>query len=100
MGSSHSHVVNYQQYTPKTCGVDYKTNCILIDDKIVTQKPADDTVALQDLNADGGIDWRTKGAVPPVRNQGACGSSEIFAAVNMVESAHFIASGKMENLSI
>ena len=33
-------------------------------------------------------------------NQGSCGSSEIFASVSMVESAHFIASGKMEKLSL
>jgi len=54
---------------------------------------------LTDLSQGKGIDWRTKGAVAGVPNLGQCGNSDLFATVNMIESAHFIASGKMESFS-
>ena len=51
---------------------------------------------LTDSSPAQGIDWRTKGAIPTVSNMGQCANTDIFATVNMIESAHFIASGKME----
>jgi KDEL-tailed cysteine endopeptidase len=45
------------------------------------------------------VDWRSSGAVTPVRNQGQCESSYAFAAVGAVEGAHKIASGHLISLS-
>jgi C1A family cysteine protease len=45
------------------------------------------------------IDWRTRGAVTPVRNEGQCGSSYAFAAVAAVEGAHRIMTGQLVALS-
>jgi len=45
------------------------------------------------------VDWRTSGAVQPVRNQGKCGASYAFAAVAAVESLHAIMSGERLSLS-
>jgi C1A family cysteine protease len=50
-------------------------------------------------NLQDAVDWRSKGAVNPVKNQGACGSCWTFGAIATVEGAHFIKSGKLLSLS-
>jgi C1A family cysteine protease len=45
------------------------------------------------------FDWRTKGVVPGVRDQGPCGSCWAFGTVGIMESAVKIATGVMTDLS-
>jgi KDEL-tailed cysteine endopeptidase len=45
------------------------------------------------------VDWRTKGAVNPVKNQGQCGSCWAFGAVACVEAAHFLKTGDLLSIS-
>lgn len=58
------------------------------------------TVSLQALQAlPSSIDWRSRGAVTPVKNQGSCGSCWAFGATGAMEGAVRISTGTLHNLS-
>jgi hypothetical protein len=46
------------------------------------------------------IDWRAKGCVNAVRDQGNCGSCWAFSAIASLECANFLKSGKLPILSV
>jgi len=45
-------------------------------------------------------DWRTRGIIPPVKDEGELGSVVYFAVVDAIEAANAFATGKMPSLSI
>ena len=45
------------------------------------------------------VDWRTAGALNPVKNQGSCGSCWAFAAIGSMEAHHFLKYNTLLSLS-
>ncbi|XP_018577102.1 cathepsin L-like proteinase [Anoplophora glabripennis] len=56
-------------------------------------------VDLDAVAAPSSIDWRDKGVVSEVKNQGSCGGCWAFSATGAMESAYAIKTGKLLSLS-
>ncbi|KAH1252151.1 Cysteine protease XCP2 [Glycine max] len=53
----------------------------------------------KDVELPKSVDWRKKGAVAPVKNQGSCGSCWAFSTVAAVEGINQIVTGNLTSLS-
>merc|ERR1712159_912237 len=66
--------------------------------KAENKKP-NPVVVFDESNLADSVDWTTKGAVTPVKNQGQCGSCWAFSTTGSTEGAYQIATGKLLSFS-
>merc|ERR1711959_195179 len=63
------------------------------------QKKPNPVKIFSEENLASSVDWTTKGAVTPVKNQGQCGSCWAFSTTGATEGAMQIATGKLQSFS-
>jgi cathepsin L len=84
--------MTFAEFTAKMTGLQVRDNAVL-------RAANENGPHLQVTDMEGSLDWRTKGAVNPIKNQQQCGSCWAFSALGAVEGSTQIKTGKLINLS-
>lgn len=96
-GSARYGVTKFMDLTPEEFSANY-----LMRKELFKNFKVDPTKVMKPLaaiEAPASFDWRDKGAVTPVYDQGQCGSCWAFSATETIESFHFLAGKSLISLS-
>jgi len=95
MGVNQFSALTKAEFKSQTAGYNKRQRAALRE--FSSPAPLSSHVSVADLPAS--VDWRTKGVVTPVKDQGQCGGCWSFSAAETMESAVAIATGTLEVLS-
>ncbi|XP_047314462.1 cysteine proteinase COT44-like [Impatiens glandulifera] len=84
-----------EEYRSYYLGMKYDARRQSVQSKMASQRYAASSAEILPES----VDWRTKGAVSPIRNQGQCASCWAFSAISTVESINQIVTGQLIDLS-
>ncbi|XP_025026403.1 cathepsin L1-like isoform X1 [Python bivittatus] len=79
--------------------INERLNCFRPDSDHATQKNVVVFKSSKTRQIPDDVDWRAKGYVTPVKDQGECGSCWSFSATGALEAMHFKKTGKLVSLS-
>lgn len=94
-----SYTIGITQFSDMTTEEFRSTMLTLKTENLQTLKSSSKFLHLFEDNAPESLDWRTEGAVTPVKNQGSCGSCWAFSTTGNLEGVYYVKHKELKEFS-